>query len=1030
MARSDTTKQLQPRVEGSLQPHHEDLLETAVIDDSGGDPAQANGTAESTLPEPGSFVGKYEIIRQIGQGGMSTVFLARDPRLGRRVALKFLQDCRPQLTSRFLDEARATARCSHENIVVIHDVGEYRGRPFMALEYVTGDSLRVFLRDHIGPSSNRGIRTGSALSSARAIEIMIPVLRALVRAHAMGIIHRDLKPDNIMLTEAGTIKVLDFGIAKFLARPEDAIAGDADWDGEMSMSRTGPDLRIGTLPYMSPEQINGDVVDHRSDIWACGIMLYEMVTARHPLAPISGRRIVEAAAQLDEPMPGVEELAPEVGQLAAIVDRCLLKQADDRTATASELLAELEALRPDHRQAVLGQDTSPFAGLAAFQEADADRFFGRQQEIANAVARLRSQPLLAIVGPSGAGKSSLVRAGIIPALKRSGEGWDAHIIRPGRHPVVALARVLQQTSAGTTQLSIRADSQSSLDELASLADEMTIGQQLYKEPGYLGAVLRTRASKKLRRAVIFVDQFEELYTLGAGAKERSAFVSCLEAIADDASSPLRVIISMRSDFLDHMAGDRALSQSVMSGLLFLPPIGRDGLRQALLRPVEAVGYRFERREMVESMLDELEQTQGALPLLQFTAAKLWDVRDGKHRVLEQSSYEELGGVAGALASHADAVLAGMSSSDQHLARTVLERLVTPERTRAIVSMSELRAASTEPDDIDHAVDHLARARLVLVETLDDDDGAMIELIHESLIDGWPKLSLWLDEHREDAAFLARLRTAAKQWESIGRAEGILWRDESAGEALRWHARYRGELSPLEREYLDATFALANRSARIKRVIFAGSIAFLSLLVFAAAVALVWIRQAEREATQQAAIVQAQLSELQQKESELRSKEAESRAAAEVAQAATREAEMTKEQLREVLRTERMAKEQAERAAVEAREALERERETKKRLRTYVRLGPQKTKKGIRFNYRPRGRPKTVYLAGTFNNWNPSTDHRMRDVDGDGIFSVTISLKKGSHQYKFVVDGTWVRDPNAPMSHPDGYGGLNGKVEVD
>src|SRR5262245_28070569 len=156
-----------------------------------------------TPPTPGTRIGQYEIIRELGRGGMGMVFAARDTKLGRKVAIKFLYSAnQPEITARFLRESKATAQCSHENIIIIHEVGEQGGNPFMVLEYLQGAPLTQLLRD------------GRKLSPAQAVELIVPVVRALTLAHAHNIVHRDLKPDNIFVTESGAIKVLDFGIAK------------------------------------------------------------------------------------------------------------------------------------------------------------------------------------------------------------------------------------------------------------------------------------------------------------------------------------------------------------------------------------------------------------------------------------------------------------------------------------------------------------------------------------------------------------------------------------------------------------------------------------------------------------------------------------------------------------------------------------------------------------------------------------------------------------------------------------------------
>ncbi|MGK3967417.1 protein kinase [Sorangium sp. So ce118] len=831
--------------------------------------APAEPIADRMHLKAGDVLKHYEIIRKLGQGGMGVVYLARDMKLGRLVAVKLLLRYTGQGIERFLDEARATARCQHENIVVIYEVDEIRGYPYLVLEYIKGRTLRESMaqREHPSAAGSPIARTPPGPRAAStALDIMIPVVRALVCAHELGIVHRDLKPENIRLDDAGGLKVLDFGLAKridadvlpAITSARAALPGGAGRHRKSAIA--------GTPGYMAPEQLLGRDIDGRTDLWAVGVILYELLTGKHPLYPFSSARLPEIA-DLDVPMPSLSERHPEVGVLGAVVDRCLKKRRSERIGSARELLDELDTLVPSRRALRLGQDESPFAGLSAFQEADAARFFGRDRDIAALKARGRSQQLLVIAGPSGAGKSSFVRAGVIPALKASGDRWDAFVLRPGRRPLSALADVLVQVAEAESTSGAAAGG--AAIGAHELPDHEALVATLRAQPGVLGVRLRARCRHEgtRRRIVLFVDQLEELYTLGASSEELAAFIACLEGAADDASSPLRVVLAVRSDFLERMAEDRNFMTDVTHGLWFLPPMGRDGLRDALTRPLAAAGHRFETAEMVEHMLDTLEGTRSPLPLLQFTAAKLWEARDRERRLLTRASYEQLGGVAGALSAHADAVLSALPPRQQRLARAVLLRLVTPERTRAIVSLDSLREAAQDGgagDTVDEVIQHLAGARLLLIEASGDEAGGerertAVELVHESLIDRWPKLRQWLAESEQDTQFLARLRAAAQQWEASGRAEGLLWRDRAAEDARAWYERRRAEqgaegrdrLGRREERYLLAVVGLGERARSVRRRLAGGAAATLGALALIVACLAIRASQQATRASQQA-----------------------------------------------------------------------------------------------------------------------------------------------------------------------------------
>ena len=265
------------------------------------------------------------------------------------------------------------------------------------------------------------------------------------------------------------------------------------------------------------------------------------------------------------------------------------------------------------------------------------------------------------------------------------------------------------------------------------------------------------------------------------------------------------------------------------------------------------GFTFELSATVDDMLDHLETTPGALPLLQFAATKLWDARDKSRKMLTNASYAAMGGVAGALASHADRVISEIGAAKAPLVRAILLRLVTPDRTRAIVPMVELRELSREVGEVQQLVNQMVDARLLVVQTIEGGKGSTVEIVHESLVQGWPMLRRWLDENQDDAAFVDQLRTAARQWHTKGRSVDLLWRGETADEAKKFKARYKGSLSDAERAFLAEVVEYDVAVKRRKRTAIIGGFIGLGVLVIAAMVALVVIQKSRSEATKQAQI---------------------------------------------------------------------------------------------------------------------------------------------------------------------------------
>ena len=281
-----------------------------------------------TLPA-GYRLGPYEVAVLLGAGGMGEVYRARDTRLGRDVALKVLPRAAsddPERLRRFEDEARAAAALSHPHILAVYDVGSHDGSPYIVSELLEGATVREAL-------------SAGGLTVHKALEIAISLARALEAAHEKGIIHRDIKPENVFLTRNGHVKVLDFGLARFLPSSVDEVTSDAP----TATQQTVPGAVLGTAAYMSPEQVRGKAADARSDIFSLGVMLYEMLARRRPFQ--GETKADTAAAILDRDPASLEDLdVPVSPPLAQIVRRCLEKRPEDRFHSAHDLAIALEAV--------------------------------------------------------------------------------------------------------------------------------------------------------------------------------------------------------------------------------------------------------------------------------------------------------------------------------------------------------------------------------------------------------------------------------------------------------------------------------------------------------------------------------------------------------------------------------------------------------------------------------------------------------------------------------------------------------------
>ena len=282
----------------------------------------------------GQTISHYRILEQLGAGGMGVVFKAQDNRLERAVALKFLPENlarQPQALERFRREARAASALNHPGICTIYDVGEQDGQAFIAMEFMDGETLRSHIH-------------GKPLPLEELLDLGTQIAEALDAAHAEGIIHRDIKPANIFVTKRGRTKVLDFGLAKLL--PKGIANADADSAAAPSDSTSVVGIISGTPSYMSPEQVRGDDLDARTDIFSLGLVLYEMATGTQAFRGGTGGAIIEAV--LTRPPASVRSINPNVPpRLEAIIEKALHKDRGQRYQHAAEILSDLQRLKRD-----------------------------------------------------------------------------------------------------------------------------------------------------------------------------------------------------------------------------------------------------------------------------------------------------------------------------------------------------------------------------------------------------------------------------------------------------------------------------------------------------------------------------------------------------------------------------------------------------------------------------------------------------------------------------------------------------------
>lgn len=432
------------------------------------------------------------------------------------------------------------------------------------------------------------------------------------------------------------------------------------------------------------------------------------------------------------------------------------------TPILSHALAEFDSrLAPQ-----LPDKLCPYLGLDAFDEASATLFFGRRRIVSELIERLHTNRLIAVIGPSGSGKSSLIRAGLLPtvrvnAIPGSADWQILPPIVPGSDPTAVLERALGKI--------------------------VNAGEPL----------------------VLIIDQFEETFTLCTDAAQREIFLDRLVALVTDPVIPHRVVLTMRSDFEPFIARAETLQPLYEAGKVTLPPLTAGELREAIERPAEQVGLKFE-AGVVNALLGDILGEPAALPLLQYSLLKLWEARERNRATL--AAYKQLGNGRQALARGADAVYNGMIPEEQLTAKRILLRLVRPGEGLEITSnrlrRAELDRGGEDPGRVERVLNKLVEARLLRLTEGKNPQDTQVEVAHEALVRNWPTLVEWLENERVALRQRQRLSSAAEQWQRLGRDPGALFRGRLLEEARAYE-----DSSELEQAFVQAGVAAEEAQTR-------------------------------------------------------------------------------------------------------------------------------------------------------------------------------------------------------------------------
>jgi WD40 repeat protein/DNA-binding SARP family transcriptional activator len=690
----------------------------------------------------------YRLLERLGEGSAGVVHRAIQPHLGREVAIEVIPADlanQAEFIRRFDTAAQAVASLEHPHVVPLYDYWREPNGAYLVTRLLHGGSLRDVLARDGPPEPDAARRIGEQ------------VTEALAAAHVRGVVHRRVGPSQVLLDEAGNAFLSGFAIV-------------ADVDGER---RPAPP---GDPRYRAPELGPSDLPDTVGDVYSLGMLLTDLFVA----VPDDWQEAIERATARQ---PG--KRFPDAGSVLAAMRR----QTPPGTAAGT--------LATQPRTVALG--ANPYKGLRPFSGADSLDFFGREVLVSRLVTRLRDEGsagrMLAVVGPSGSGKSSVVRAGLVPALRAGAlpgsDRWFVVEMSPGSDPFHELEAALVQVA---------------VEPLAS-----SIASRLEDDPGALVEVAEDVLPELAGHLLVVIDQFEELFTLVDEEDRRQRFVAALVRAVNTPGSRVRVVITMRADLYDRPLRYGGLAELLRTRTEVIVPLTVEELERAVRAPAERVGVDVE-ADLLSRIVADVTDQPGALPLLQYALTLLFERR--RSGALSRASYDEIGGVAGALARHAEEVFAALPDAGREAARQLFLRLVNlgeaGEDTGRRASRTELDSLEADRDELVSAIETFGAARLLSFDRDPSTRAATVEVAHESLLWEWGRLRTWIAVARDDLSTERRLAAAARDWIAANREPSYLLSGARLEQLEAWRASSGLAVSAEERDLVDSSIAQRER----------------------------------------------------------------------------------------------------------------------------------------------------------------------------------------------------------------------------